>query len=83
MAKRTGLSERQKHILWFIQSYIDEHQYPPSIREIGHGSYTSSSSVVKYNLNILQEMGFIEMDPRTARGLRVLRRLPVECREYE
>ncbi|HEY2572869.1 MAG TPA: hypothetical protein VGH65_02330, partial [Verrucomicrobiaceae bacterium] len=29
------LTEKQQAILDFIQKYLEEHQYPPSIREIG------------------------------------------------
>ncbi|MBV9580454.1 MAG: repressor LexA, partial [Chloroflexi bacterium] len=29
------LSERQKNILKYIEDYVDERGYPPSIREIG------------------------------------------------
>ena len=51
----SALSERQEKILQFIDTYFQEHNYPPTIREIGKAVGISSTSVVKYNLERLQE----------------------------
>ena len=56
------LSERQKNILKYIQSYVDERGYPPSIREIGDRVGISSTSVVDYNLRVLERDGYIRRD---------------------
>jgi repressor LexA len=70
MAKE--LSKRQKKILEFIREYLDEHRFPPTIREIGRTVGISSTSVVKYNLDALERRGFIERDPEISRGLRLV-----------
>ena len=70
MAKE--LSERQKKILKFIRQFIDEHHFPPTIREIGETVGISSTSVVKYNLDALQRRGYIERDREISRGLRLV-----------
>ena len=49
-----GLSQRQKRILQFIRDHQSEHGYPPTIREIGNAADISSTSVVDYNLRVLQ-----------------------------
>lgn len=68
------LSARQKRILSFIrQSFID-HGRPPTIREIGRAAGISSTSVVNYNLNILQEKGLIQRDREVSRGVRLVDR---------
>jgi len=67
------LSERQQHILTFIHDYLVEHNYPPTIREIGKAVKISSTSVVKYNLERLQEKGYIERSGEVSRGLRLTR----------
>ncbi len=54
------LSERQQHMLVFIQDYYQEHLYPPTIREIGEAVGISSTSVVNYNLNKLVDAGMIQ-----------------------
>lgn len=66
------LSDRQQQMLDFIQAFIDEHHFPPSIREIGKRVGISSTSVVKYNLDALQRRGLIERDREISRGLRLV-----------
>ncbi len=65
------LSDRQVRILEFIYSYLQEHNYPPTIREIGKAVGIPSTSVVKYNLERLQEKGYIERSGEVSRGLRL------------
>lgn len=65
------LSARQRAILSFAQSYTQENGYPPSIREIGKNCGISSTSVVNYNLNILEEKGYIQRERDISRGLRL------------
>jgi repressor LexA len=71
--KRSGtLSERQKNILEFFVEFQATHSFPPTIREIGKAVGISSTSVVNYNLNRLEEMGYIEREESVSRGLRLL-----------
>ncbi len=63
------LSERQVKILQFIAEFIDRHNYPPTIREIGKAVGISSTSVVKYNLTKLENEGFITREKEVSRGL--------------
>ena len=63
------LSQRQEVILRFIGEYVDEHGYPPSIREIGSAAGISSTSVVDYNLRVLERDGFLRRDREVSRGL--------------
>lgn len=65
------LSDRQVRILEFIRKYLEEHNYPPTIREIGKAVGIPSTSVVKYNLERLQEKGHIERSVEVSRGLRL------------
>lgn len=66
------LRPRQKDMLEFIQEYIEEHSFPPTIREIGAKVGISSTSVVNYNLERLEEQGLIKRDREVSRGLRLL-----------
>jgi repressor LexA len=59
-------------MLAFIGQFIREKGYPPSIREIGKACGISSTSVVKYNLNILQREGHIRRDPEVSRGIELI-----------
>jgi len=76
MARRkTGLGERHKKILKFLEKFQAENGYPPSIREIGENTNITSTSVVNYYLNQLEEMKFIERESNVSRGIRLLRTL--------
>ncbi len=66
------LSERQRNILRYIQDYVGERGYPPSIREIGDRVGISSTSVVDYNLRALEREGLIRRDREVSRGLEVV-----------
>lgn len=66
---RNKLSERQQNILDFIESYLEENGYPPTIREIGLAVDIPSTSVVNYNLNKLVREGFLARSQKVSRGL--------------
>jgi len=66
-----GLSERQKKILNFVKSFTLDNGYPPTIREIGKAVNITSTSVVNYNLDALQRLGYINRDRTVSRGIRL------------
>jgi repressor LexA len=71
--KKVGLGERHKKILKFLKKFQDENGFPPSIREIGENTNISSTSVVNYYLNQLEEMKFIERENNVSRGIRLIK----------
>jgi repressor LexA len=73
--RKKGLSNRQKRILEVLESFQNKNGYPPSIREICEKANISSTSVVNYYLEQLEEMGYIERDRRISRGVRLLKTL--------
>jgi repressor LexA len=73
--KKAGLGERHKRILKFLEKFQAENGYPPSIREIGENTNISSTSVVNYYLNQLEEMDYIERESNVSRGIRLLKNL--------
>ena len=72
MAK--DLSPKQQSILRFIRRFIEEHDYPPSIRQIQDGCDISSTSVVDYNLKKLEGDGYIRRDREVSRAIELLER---------
>jgi repressor LexA len=66
------LSAKQRRILDFIREFIDEHDYPPSIRQIQEACDISSTSVVDYNLRILERNGYIRRDREVSRAIELL-----------
>ncbi|MGD8455275.1 MAG: transcriptional repressor LexA [Anaerolineales bacterium] len=82
MARRKeGLSDRHKKILEVLEHYQDNVGYPPSIREIGREANISSTSVVNYYLDQLEEMGYIERDRKVSRGMRLIRTVTGQLKE--
>lgn len=67
------LTDRQTKILEVLARFQKQYGYPPSIREIGEKTDISSTSVVNYYLDQLEEMGYIERDGRVSRGIRLIK----------
>ncbi|MEX0783113.1 MAG: transcriptional repressor LexA [Dehalococcoidia bacterium] len=67
-----NLSEKQTQILDFLREFLDEKDYPPSIRDIQEGCRISSTSVVDYNLRKLEDKGHIRRDREVSRGIEIL-----------
>ena len=66
------LSRRQQDILEFIQAFMEEHQFPPTVRDIQAGCEISSTSVVDYNLHKLQQNNFLKRLPEVSRGIELI-----------
>ena len=69
-----ALSDRQQDIIRFIDRFIGDRGYPPTIRDIQAGCKISSTSVVDYNLDILEREGYIRRHAEVSRGIELLTR---------
>lgn len=63
------LSVKQHHIIDFIRTFLGDRGYPPTIRDIVGGCGISSTSVVDYNLRILEKEGYISRHREVSRGI--------------
>lgn len=70
------LSLRQQAILDFISSFLDINDYPPTIRDIQRELDISSTSVVDYNLKVLEERDYIRRNRNISRGIELVGRTP-------
>jgi repressor LexA len=68
------LSSRQQRVLDFIQAFWTDRGYPPTVRDIVSGCGISSTSVVSYNLGVLESRGYIRRHPEVSRGIELLTR---------
>ena len=68
------LSTKQKQILAFLRRFREEKDYPPTIRDILKACGISSTSVVDYNLKILEKEGYIRRDREVSRGIELMDR---------
>ena len=69
-----ALSPRQQKITDFIYRFWEDKGYPPTIRDIVAGCGISSTSVVDYNLNILEKRGYIRRHREVSRGIELVSR---------
>ncbi len=65
------MQNRQIDALVFITSFTKERGYPPSVRELGKEIGVSSSSTVFKFINKCVEDGYVDMDTKIARSMRV------------
>jgi repressor LexA len=70
------LSRRQQSILQYIERFLDENDYPPTIRDIQTELGISSTSVVDYNLKALEARGLIRRNSKISRGIELVNRGP-------
>ncbi len=68
------LSLKQQSIIDFIHRFLGDRGYPPTVRDIVSGCGISSTSVVAYNLAILEKKGYINRHPEISRGIELLTR---------
>jgi len=66
------LTQRQKEILEFIISHIEQYGYPPSIPEIQKNFSFKSPNAVSDHLEALERKGYIARRPHKSRGIEVL-----------
>jgi repressor LexA len=66
------LSDKQRRIISYIDRFLSDKGYPPSIRDIQTGCKISSTSVVDYNLNILESRGYLRRHADVSRGIKLL-----------
>jgi len=67
------LNKREKAILKFIQRQVENHGYPPSVREIGKAVGLSSTATVHSYIAKLTEKGYIKKENQKGRTLRLLK----------
>ena len=65
---------RTHRILKFIDNFISEHGYSPTIREIGQAVGLRSNSTTAGYLNRMQKAGLISSSPGSARSIRIVRK---------
>ena len=72
MTLNKKMPARRQRILDFIQTFIEDNGLPPTVRDIQKACEISSTSVVDYNLRILDRDGFLNRRPDVARGIELL-----------
>jgi repressor LexA len=68
------LTDRQREIYDYVARYVDDHGYPPTVREIGEAVGLASPSTVHAHLANLERAGLIRRDPTKPRALELVGR---------
>jgi repressor LexA len=66
------LTKRQREILDYLNEFIQQHGYAPSLEEIGHRFNLSSLATVHKHLTNLQDKGFIRRSWNRSRSVELL-----------
>jgi repressor LexA len=66
------LTKRQREILDYLQDFIQQHGYAPSLEEIGRRFSLSSLATVHKHLTNLQDKGFIRRSWNRSRSVELL-----------
>ena len=68
------LTDRQREIYDYVTRYVDDHGYPPTVREIGEAVGLASPSTVHAHLANLERAGLLRRDPTKPRALELVGR---------
>lgn len=74
------LTARQQEIWQFLVRYVDDHGYPPTVREIGEAVGLASPSTVHAHLANLERAGLLRRDPTKPRALELVGHRRAEAR---
>lgn len=64
-----GLTPRQQQVLDFISHHINEHGYPPTLREISSQIGTSGTVSAIHHLEALEKKGYLRRETGSSRGI--------------
>ena len=63
------LTKKQKEILDYVRKYMTKHEIAPSLQEVQKNFSFASVSTAHYHLEKLKDGGYIEREPKQARGM--------------
>jgi repressor LexA len=76
MADLSTLTEKQRDIYDFIRQHIEQHGYPPTVRDIGNAFKIESPNGVMCHLNALVKKGVITRKGKSARAIQLVDHQP-------
>lgn len=68
-----GLTKRQMQVLEFIDGFVGDHGYPPTVREVAARFGFRSPRAAHDHMKALQRKGYLKAEPGKPRALEVLR----------
>jgi hypothetical protein len=68
-----ALTDKQRALLTFLQTFIADHHYPPTFEEMRTGLRWSTKSLVDYHLTALETLGYIRREFDQSRAIEILK----------
>ncbi len=72
MLTKKELTKKQKRVLLFLEEFIQQHGFPPTVREIAQQLGMAGPHSAKRFLDMLQEKGFIRRLPKSSRAIEIV-----------
>ena len=69
---RAGSGRTRERIFSFIQSFMADKGYSPSVSDIVGGCRLSSPNLVQYHLNVLEKQGVLRREPGVFRSIQLV-----------
>ena len=66
------LTKKQQRVLHFLEKFIQQHGFPPTVREIAYHLGMSGPHSAKRFLDMLQEKGFIRRLAKSSRAIEIV-----------
>ena len=76
LESRPKLTDRQAKVLEAIKRHLSERGFLPSYREIGRDAGLRSTSSVKHQLQVLQDLGYIRLTANKGRAIELVQDQP-------
>ena len=70
------LTDRQERVLQAIKTHLSERGFVPSYREIGKNAGLKSTSSVKHQLQVLEDLGYIRLTANKGRAIELVHNQP-------
>ncbi|KJY53090.1 LexA repressor [Bifidobacterium coryneforme] len=70
------LTDRQERVLQAIKTHLSERGFVPSYREIGKNAGLKSTSSVKHQLQVLEDLGYIRLTANKGRAIELVHDQP-------
>ncbi len=65
-----GLTDKQMDVLIYIEEFIDENGYPPTVREVAT-KFDMTAKGAFDHLNAIQHKGYISRTKKISRGIKI------------
>lgn len=70
-----GLSDKQFSLMKFLQGFIDDNGWSPSLQEVADGMGLDHKSRARERINTLEKRGWVSREETSPRSIEILRRV--------